>query len=32
MPGWDPYGIRELNSVEAAETTFRGERREGSQR
>lgn len=30
-PGWDPYAIRELNTVEAAETTFRGERREGSQ-
>lgn len=30
-PGWDPYGVRELNRVEDAETTFRGERREGSQ-
>lgn len=30
-PGWDPYAIRELNTVEAAETTFRGERREGTQ-
>jgi len=30
-PGWDPYGIRELNSAEAAETSFRGERDEGSQ-
>lgn len=30
-PGWDPYSVRELNTVEAAETTFRGERREGTQ-
>ena len=30
-PGWDPYTIRELNTVEAAETSFRGERDEGSQ-
>jgi hypothetical protein len=30
-PGWDPYGVRELNTVEAAETTFRGERRVGTQ-
>jgi hypothetical protein len=30
-PGWDPYGIRELNTAEAAETSFRGERDEGSQ-
>lgn len=30
-PGWNPYGVRELNAVEAAETTFRGERREGTQ-
>lgn len=30
-PGWDPYVVRELNTTEAAETTFRGERREGSQ-
>jgi hypothetical protein len=30
-PGWDPYGIRELNYVKDAETTFRGERREGTQ-
>lgn len=30
-PGWDPYTVRELNRVEHAETTFRGERREGTQ-
>lgn len=30
-PGHDPYQLRELNTVEAAETTFRGDRREGSQ-
>jgi hypothetical protein len=30
-PGWDPYTIRELNDPEAAETSFRGERDEGSQ-
>lgn len=30
-PGHDPYTVRELNTIEAAETTFRGERREGSQ-
>lgn len=30
-PGWDPYTIRELNTIEAAETSFRGERDEGSQ-
>jgi hypothetical protein len=30
-PGWDPYGVRELNRVEDAETTFLGERREGTQ-
>lgn len=30
-PGWDPYGVRELNTAEAAETTFRGKRREGTQ-
>lgn len=30
-PGWDPYGVREVNRLEDAETTFRGERREGSQ-
>lgn len=30
-PGWNPYGVRELNRVEDAETTFRGERREGTQ-
>lgn len=30
-PGHDPYTLRELNTVEAAETTFRGERREGTQ-
>ena len=30
-PGWDPYQVREVNRVEDAEVTFRGERREGSQ-
>ena len=30
-PGWDPYGVRELNRVEDAETRFTGERVEGSQ-
>lgn len=30
-PGHDPYHLRELNTVEAAETTFRGVRREGTQ-
>lgn len=30
-PGWDPYVVRELNTVEAAETDFRGERDAGSQ-
>ena len=30
-PGRDPYVIRELGTIEDAETTFRGERREGSQ-
>lgn len=30
-PGHDPYQLRELNTAEAAETTFRGERREGTQ-
>lgn len=30
-PGWNPYQVRTLNTVEAAETTFRGERIEGSQ-
>lgn len=30
-PGWDPYSIRELNTQEAAETSFRGKRDEGSQ-
>ena len=30
-PGFDPYQVRTLNTKEAAETTFRGERREGSQ-
>jgi hypothetical protein len=30
-PGWDPYVVRELSRVEDAETTFRGERREGTQ-
>lgn len=30
-PGWDPYAIRELNTTEAAETSFEGKRDEGSQ-
>jgi hypothetical protein len=30
-PGRDPYVVRELGTVADAETTFRGERREGSQ-
>lgn len=30
-PGWDPYQVRELNYVKDAETTFRGDRREGTQ-
>lgn len=30
-PGWDPYAIRELNTAEAAETSFRGDRDDGSQ-
>ncbi len=30
-PGWDPYVVRELNSTEAAETTFKGEHRPGTQ-
>jgi hypothetical protein len=30
-PGWNPYAVRTLNRVEDAETTFRGERLEGSQ-
>jgi len=30
-PGHDPYMLRELNTIEAAETTFRGVRIEGSQ-
>jgi hypothetical protein len=30
-PGWNPYQVRTLNTLEAAETTFRGERIEGSQ-
>lgn len=30
-PGWNPYAVRELNTPEAAETTFLGERREGTQ-
>lgn len=30
-PGWDPYVVRELNTSEAAETSFRGDRDEGSQ-
>lgn len=29
-PGWDPYTVRELNTAEAAETSFKGERDEGS--
>jgi hypothetical protein len=30
-PGWAQYGVREVNRVEDAEVTWRGERREGSQ-
>jgi hypothetical protein len=30
-PGWAQYMIREVSRVEDAETTWRGERREGSQ-
>jgi hypothetical protein len=30
-PGWEQYTIREVNRVEDAEVTWRGERREGSQ-
>jgi hypothetical protein len=30
-PGWDPYVIRSMNTTEAAETTYLGERREGTQ-
>lgn len=30
-PGHDPYVVREVARVEDAETTFRGERQEGSQ-
>jgi hypothetical protein len=30
-PGHDPYYVRELNTAEDAETSFRGERDEGSQ-
>jgi hypothetical protein len=30
-PGWNPYVVRSLNSAEAAETTFRGEHRPGTQ-
>jgi hypothetical protein len=30
-PGFDPYVVREVARVEDAETTFRGERHEGSQ-
>ena len=30
-PGWNPYVVRSLNTAEAAETTFRGERRAGTQ-
>lgn len=31
-PGNDPYSVRELGTVADAETSFRGERKEGSQR
>ncbi len=31
-PGHDPYMVRDLNTFEAAETTFRGTRVKGSQR
>jgi hypothetical protein len=30
-PGWNPYVVRSLNTAEAAETTFRGIRRAGTQ-
>jgi len=30
-PGWDPYVVRELNTAEAAETSFEGTRDVGSQ-
>lgn len=30
-PGFDPYVVREMNTIEDAETTFRGDRKEGSQ-
>jgi hypothetical protein len=30
-PGWNPYGVRELNRVEDAETTSWGKRQEGTQ-
>lgn len=30
-PGFDPYAVREVARVEDVETTFRGERKEGSQ-
>lgn len=30
-PGWNPYQVRMLNTPEAAETSFRGIRDEGSQ-
>jgi hypothetical protein len=30
-PGYDPYQVRVLNTLEAAETSFRGDRDEGSQ-
>lgn len=31
-PGWDPYAVREPLDLDAAETTYRGEHQEGSQR
>jgi hypothetical protein len=30
-PGWDPYAVREPLELEAAETSYKGERDEGSQ-
>lgn len=29
-PGWEQYGVRELNTAEYAETNFRGVRQEGT--
>lgn len=30
-PGFDPYVVREVGSIEDVETTYKGERKEGSQ-